>query len=50
MKTQLMKRTAALLLAAAMPLTVHAAALFGGEQETLAAEGAPEVQPLEIQT
>ena len=39
MKTQLMKRAAALCLAVVLTLSVNAAALFGGKEKAQPAEG-----------
>ena len=50
MKTQLMKRAAALCLAVVLTLSVNAAALFGGKEKAQPAEGSPTAQALEIRT
>ncbi len=50
MKTQLMKRAAALCLAVVLTLSVNAAALFGGKEKAQPAEGIPTAQALEIRT
>lgn len=50
MKTQLMKRAAALCLAVVLTLSVNAAALFGGKEKAKPAEGSPTAQALEIRT
>ena len=50
MKTQLMKRAAALCLAVVLTLSVNAAALFGGKEKAQPAEGSPMAQALEIRT
>ena len=41
LKTQLMKRAAALCLAVVLTLSVNAAALFGGKEKAQPAEGSP---------
>ena len=46
MKTQLTKRTAALCLAAALALSVNAAALFGSVEKAQPGAGAPTAQAL----
>ena len=50
LKTQLMKRAAALCLAVVLTLSVNAAALFGGKEKAQPAEGSPTAQALEILT
>ena len=50
LKTQLMKRAAALCLAVVLTLSVNAAALFGGKEKAQPAEGSPTAQALEIRT
>ena len=50
MKTQLMKRAAALCLAAALALSVNAAALFGGRRRPSRRRSAPTAQAVEIRT
>ena len=50
LKTQLMKRAAALCLAVVLTLSVNAAALFGGKEKAQPAEGSPMAQALEIRT
>ena len=50
LKTQLMKRAAALCLAVVLTLSVNAAALFGGKEKAQPAEGIPTAQALEIRT
>ena len=48
MKTQLMKRAAALCLAVVLTLSVNAAALFGGKGKGPAGRGEPTAPALEI--
>ena len=50
MKTQLMKRAAALCLAVVLTLSVNAAALFGGVEKAQSGAGAPTAQAVEIRT
>ena len=46
LKTQLMKRAAALCLAVVLTLSVNAAALFGGKEKAQPAEGSPTAFPI----